>query len=93
MSGYTFLAHYRGNYYLSQYQAEDLMSALRLWGEGLDKKIFTLSKRRRILNDILNPDHFPVPVKGVKNVWCACYLSDKSFLILDIIETVCLNER
>lgn len=87
MKKYTFLAHYRGNQYLSQYQAEDLATALFMWGEGLDKKVFTVSKRNRIMKDIKNPDFFPVPKNKVENVWGACYLSDKSFLILVIIGT------
>ena len=87
MKKYTFVAHYRGQQYLSQYQAEDLGLALIKWGEGLDKKIFTLSKRNRILKDIRDPDYFPVLKNEVENVWGTCYLSDKSFLILVIVET------
>ena len=88
MKVYTFMAHYRDKCYLSQYEASNLSEALHLWGNGLDKKIYTLSKRKRIMKDIEDLDYFPVLLKGAENVWCACYLSYKSFLILDIIETV-----
>ena len=88
MKKYTFIAHYRGKQHLTQYPATDLSEALMLWGNNLDKNVFTFSKRKRILKDIEDMDYFPIPIKGVENVWCACYLSDKSFLILNIIETI-----
>lgn len=88
MKTYTFIAHYRGKHYLTQYMADDLLNAVYLWGNNLDKKVFTLSKRTRILKEIEDPDKAPIPIRGIEKVWCACYLSDKSFLILDIIETV-----
>lgn len=88
MKKYTFIAHYRGNCYLNQYSAKDLQAALNLWGEGLDKKIFSASKRARILHDIQDPDYFPIPIKGVNNIWESDYLSGKFFLILYIVATV-----
>lgn len=88
MKKYTFIAHYKGNYYVSQYAALDLLSALNLWGEGLDKRIFSLSKRKKILRDIRDPTYFPIGVEGVDRIWEADYLSGKSFLILYIIETI-----
>ena len=87
METYTFVAHFRGGCYLSQYSAPDLSTALNLWGEGLDKKVFSVSQRKRILRDIEDPDYFPVLIDGLDNIWESDYLSGKFFLILYIVAT------
>lgn len=84
---YTFIANYKGGVYISQYIAFNLMEALSLWALGLDKKIFSESKRDKILLEITDPDLWPTSVKEVENVWCSTFLTGKTFLLLNIVET------
>lgn len=87
MKRYTFIAEYRGGTYISQYVAQTLKDALYMWAEKLDTEIFSTSKRNRILLEVNDPDQIPIPLKGLEKVWCSCYLSGESFLLLNIIET------
>ncbi|MDR2037858.1 MAG: hypothetical protein LBQ60_08040 [Bacteroidales bacterium] len=88
MEKYTFITEYRGGTYISQYKASSLIEVLRLWANNLDKKIFTLNKKEKILFEIENPDFFPMPISGIDNVWCGAYLSGSFFLLVNIIKTV-----
>ena len=87
MKKYTFIAEYKGGTYITQYVALNLTDALPLWVMGLDKKIFSKSKRDKILLEVNDSDLYPTPLRDVENVWCSTYLSGKSFLLLNIIET------
>ena len=87
MRKFTFIAEYKGGTYISQYVASELYIALRLWATELDEKIFTKSERDRIGFEINDADYYPVALNGLDNVWCTAYLSNKSFLLLNIVET------
>lgn len=86
MKKYTFIAEYKGGTYISQYIANNLTDALLLWGNGLDKKIFSKSKKDNILLELNDPNFYPTPLKDMDKVWCSTYLSGKTFLLLNIIE-------
>lgn len=88
MKKYTFIAEYKGGTYISQHIASNLTEALPLWVMGLEKKIFSKNTRERILSEVNETDFSPVPLKGIENAWCGTYLSGKSFLLLNIVETV-----
>jgi len=85
---YTFIAEYKGGTYISQYMAHNLTEALHLWAIGLDKKIFSKINIEKILSEVNNLDFLPVPLEDVQNVWCGTYLSGKSFILLNIVETI-----
>jgi len=87
MKTYTFIAEYKGGTYISQYMAHSLVEALPLWVIGLDKKIFSKVKKEKILSEVNNSDLLPIPLKEVHSVWCSTFLSNKSFLLLNIVET------
>ena len=87
MKKYTFIAEYKGGTYISQYTTQTIMDALHLWVDKLDVKIFSKNKRDKILSEINDPEQIPVQLKEIEKVWCCCYLSGKSFLLLNIVET------
>lgn len=88
MRKYTFIAEYKGGTYISQFVASNLAEALPLWAMELDGNIFSKSAREQILSEVNEVDFSPVLLKKIENVWCATYLSEESFLLLNIVETV-----
>jgi len=88
MKKYTFIAEYKGGTYISQYSALDTDHALLLWANGLEEKYFSAHKKRKIIEEAKCEDLRPVRIKTLENAWCACFLSGKYFLLLNIVETV-----
>jgi len=88
MKKFTFISEYRGGTYISQYIAEDLIIALNLWANNLDKKIYSISHRQRIKIEMSRTSFSFEAIENIDNVWCTCFLSSQSFLLLNIIETV-----
>lgn len=88
MKKYTFITEHKGGTYINQYIANNLTDALSLWGSGLDKKIFSKSKRDRILLEVNDSNLFPTPLRDMDNIWCSTYLSGKTLLLLHIVETI-----
>lgn len=87
MKKYTFIAEYRGGTYISQYEALSIESATLEWVNNLDSKQFTFHKKKLIKQEITDADILPLPIDGLDKVWCACYLTGKYFLLLNIVET------
>ena len=87
-SKYTFICEYRKGTYISQYKAENLDRALHLWILNLTYPPLSTSEKRILEWKINEPDWFPVAIKEIDNVWCSTFTIKRSFLLLNIIETV-----
>lgn len=88
MKKYTFIAEFRGGTYISQYKAMTLMNALFIWADNLDPQYFTNRLKIKIQEKVRDEYFFPISIETVDNVWCSSYVINKSFLLLNIIETV-----
>lgn len=87
MRKFTFISEYKGGTYISQYTSEDLCSALNKWSINLDPLVYSKDDILQLLREIKNEDYMPVAIDVVENVWCCSFLSDESFLLLNIVET------
>lgn len=85
MKKYTFIAEFRGGTYISQYVEEDIYNALKTWVATLDTSIFPQRIIDKLQKEIIKEK--PIPITGVKNVWCSTFSPYNSFLLLNIIET------
>ena len=88
MKKYTFIAEFRGGTYISQYEAINLTKALFIWADNLDSQIFKDRVKIRIQEKVKEKDFSPVSIETVDNVWCSSYVIFRSFLLLNIVETV-----
>lgn len=88
MKKYTFISEYRKGTYVSQYEGVDLYACLKVWVNNLDLSIYLSNDVTLIKEEIEIEDYNPTPIKTIDNVWCCTFLSGKSFLLLNIIETV-----
>jgi len=88
MKKYTFIAEYLGGTFINQFSASKLIDALHAWGNDLDPNIYKKKDVLLLNKEICDVDFFPVAVKTVDNVWCCSFLFGKSFLLLNIVETV-----
>jgi hypothetical protein len=88
MKKYTFIAEFRGGTYISQYKSKTLDDAMIKWSKGLSPEYFTESVKRKIIEKVKETDLSPVLLNGIDNAWCVSYTISRSFLLLNIIETV-----
>jgi hypothetical protein len=91
MEKYTFIAEYKGGTYISQYYAEDVYHGLLLWGKGLPPKHFSLAKRKKILDSIINDWDIskPILLDGIENVWSTFFSGNKDhYVLLNIVLTI-----
>jgi len=88
MKKYTFVIEYKKGTYICQYRASNLLEALNLWRTNLDRNIYTEKDIHQIHKEINDNDYFPTPIESVDNIWCCTFLSGRSFLLLNIVETV-----
>lgn len=87
MKLFTFIADYKGGTYISQFIAETLESALLLWIDNVDFLTKEELNNFSIKLDNENLD-LPTMLNGVENVWCTGFTIFKSYLLLNIVETV-----
>lgn len=85
---FTFIADYKGGTYISQHKASNLMDALYIWANNLDKHYFTDKAKAKIQEKVRDNFFSPVPIEKVDNVWCSSYVVSRSLLLLNIVVTV-----
>ena len=75
MNVYTFVLDFRGGTYLSQVEAVDPFEAKAIWASNLDyKNIEGIGKKTKKDLIIQVDDEEPIPIVGLKKVWCISVL-------------------
>ena len=82
MKKFTFIAEYKKGTYISQYESSNLMEALVIWADNLEKV------KAKIQEKVRDNIYSPVSIEKVDNVWCSSYVIFRSLLLLNIVETV-----
>lgn len=88
MKKYTFIADYKGGTFISQYTADDLIEAERMWANNLSPRYISPKKVKQILAQIEEGESTPTPITGVDSVWFDLFLLYEKCLYLNIVETV-----
>lgn len=88
MRKFTFIAEFKKGTYISQYEASNLIEALLIWADNLDVQFFTNKVKAKIQEKVRDDFYSPVSIEKVDNVWCSSYVISRSFLLLNIVETV-----
>jgi len=87
MKKFTFITEFRDGTYISQYESDHIQNAISQWATMLD--FVKSSKEKEIIKSKMNDDFYkPVRVETVENVWCVSFTVKRSFLLLNIVETV-----
>jgi hypothetical protein len=89
---YTIVMEYLGGNYSSQVKAKNEREAIRVWILQLDlEKIegFSEKNRQKLIESDFE-DHEPVPINGLKNIWCRSLRIKKkeNLALVNIIKTV-----
>ena len=87
MKKYTLITEYRNGFYINQYEAENIENVLVLWADRLDKKIFTVLKKKQVKEELADRDIILEDIEGFENVWRTSFLGGKFLIIVFIIET------
>lgn len=87
MKKYTFICEFRGGTYISQYVAENIEIAIRLWFNYMEYPKLSKKEKNILDQKVANFDLNPVAITGVDNVWCSHYLIDDDAVLLNIVET------
>jgi hypothetical protein len=87
MALFTFVLEYDRGTYISQCRAATVRSAVARYALHLagNKAVSTVSVRNR-LADALSGEE-PIPVDGVRNVWCCSASIGKKFALLNVVAT------
>lgn len=88
MKKFTFISEYKGGTYISQFEGNSLSDTLVKWADNLNSSIYLQKDIIMLQKEVKVVDYFPVPIESIDNVWCGTFLSEESFLLLNIIETV-----
>lgn len=87
---YTFVMDYLGGTYVSQFEAENIDSAIHKWAHSLDTdNIDGLGPvgKKRLINEVALTDETPTHLNGLKNVWCICGRTSKGMALINIVLT------
>jgi len=89
---FTVIMEFRGTTSVSQFVAADPQSAMKLWQEGLagpNPYGLSDSSARRLLKAAIaqEPCDVPVPLEGLKSVWCRTVLAGGQLALLNIVKT------
>jgi hypothetical protein len=82
---------FRKGTYISQIYADALKEACIKWSIMLhitDIKYLTKRKKKKIEQELSNPENLPVPIVGLSNIWCIDALSGKNFALINIVKTM-----
>lgn len=91
---FTYIVNFRGGTFISQVEAESLKDSVIAWLTAISnepQKIEHIGpKCRAELHDQLVKDYEdnkPLPLIGLKNVWCASFNIKTGFGLVNIIQT------
>jgi hypothetical protein len=86
---YTFVLEFRGGTYVQQIYGDTLTVALAAYANELRTGVagppFPLQTARSVAREI--SDCAPVPLKGLKSVWCNSGSVGSDYVLLTIIDT------
>lgn len=88
MKKFTCIAEYKGGTYISQYLAEDVFEAERIWANNLHPRYFKPREKKKIIEQINEGEFKPLLLKDAESVWCDTFVILDRFLLLNIVETV-----
>jgi acyl-CoA thioesterase FadM len=89
MKTYTFIANFRGGTYISQYTHNSLEEALYEWANKFNF-VGQKKEKRQLLEKITDTDdnfYSPAKLDTLVNVWCTVLTINRSFLLLNIVQT------
>ena len=88
------MMEFRGGTYISQVESIDLESSLEMWAcriiEDIDEMKFLGVKTIEEIKDQLlqsNSTEVPVPLNGLKNIWCLGVSTQQGSGLIHIIKT------
>jgi hypothetical protein len=87
---YTFVLDYKGGTYISQTVGESPADAATDWIKNrLDLQVIGVKDDtvEDILRDIEFLEEHPLPITGLKNVWCLSFLADDELALVNIVKT------
>lgn len=87
---FTFVIEFDDQMYFSQVRDVSVESAMKKWIKNLDLKIFGTKSttNESLLSEIEYVKERPVPIDGVKNVWCIGFKLDDKMALTHIIKTI-----
>lgn len=88
MRKFTFIAEFRGGTYISQYKCNTLNEAVTQWSKGLSLEYFSKNIKKRIIEKTKEEEYRPLLLDSIDNTWCVSYYIYRSFLLLNIVETI-----
>lgn len=89
MSLYTIILDYNGGTYISQIEENSPYKSLISWIKEIDLKNLNVGHVRKssIVKKIREFEEEPLPLSGIKNVWCVTFILNKKLALVHIIKT------
>jgi hypothetical protein len=88
---FTVIMEFDGTTSVSQFAAQGITEALRLWIAGLSQSnaygLSGSSARQLAMAFAEDRERCPTPIDGVENVWCSTALAEGQLALLNIVKT------
>jgi len=86
---YTVILDYQDGTYISQVREDSPEQACITWLKQLDLNMIGVihDTHEHLLSEMISLEDKPVPLTGIKNVWCISFSFDDKFALVNIVKT------